>query len=114
MQHLAVSLCHLLDRGFTPTIRRTCSRSHIGTGEVPRRSERSSEKRFFGIPSIHNIREFMALGDDLQAAMRNDVMIAGDLNYDRSVIAPLIGWASSVGQVLDPGARSARMTRARL
>jgi len=56
-------------------------------------------------PLIRGIREFIALGDDLQRAMRKAATIAGERNYDRSAIAPLVAWASSVGQVLDLGVR---------
>jgi hypothetical protein len=56
-------------------------------------------------PLIRNIREFIALGDDLQAAMRKSATIAGERNYDKNAIAPLVAWANSVGQVLDLGVR---------
>jgi hypothetical protein len=56
-------------------------------------------------PLIRSIREFMALGDDLQNAMRKAATIAGEKNYDKIAIAPLIGWANSVGHVLDLGVR---------
>jgi len=56
-------------------------------------------------PLIRSIREFMALGDDLQDAMRKAATIAGERNYDKGAIAPLVAWANSVGQVLDLGVR---------
>lgn len=56
-------------------------------------------------PLIRSIRQFTALGDELQDAMRKAATIAGEKNYDKSAIAPLIGWAHSVGQVLDLGVR---------
>jgi hypothetical protein len=54
---------------------------------------------------IRNIRQFMALGNDLQAAMRKAAVVAGEKNYDKAAIAPLITWANSVAQVLDLGIR---------
>ena len=56
-------------------------------------------------PLIRGVREFIALGNDLQNAMRKAATIAGERNYDRNAIAPLIAWANSVGQVLDLGIR---------
>jgi hypothetical protein len=56
-------------------------------------------------PLIRSIRQFMALGDNLQNAMRKAATIAGEKNYDKAAIAPLVGWAHSVGQVLDLGVR---------
>jgi len=54
---------------------------------------------------IRHIREFMSLGENLQDAMRKATAVAGDSNYERTAIAPLISWANSVGRVLDPGVR---------
>jgi predicted peroxiredoxin len=54
---------------------------------------------------IRNIRQFMALGSDLQTAMRKAAVGAGEKNYDKAAIAPLITWANSVAQVLDLGVR---------
>ncbi len=54
---------------------------------------------------IRNIRQFMALGSDLQTAMRKAAVVAGEKNYDKAAIAPLITWANSVAQVLDLGVR---------
>ena len=54
---------------------------------------------------IRNIRQFMALGSDLQTAMRKAAVVAGEKNYDKFAIAPLITWANSVAQVLDLGVR---------
>ena len=48
-------------------------------------------------PLIRNIRQFMALGDDLPDAMRKAATVAGEKNYDQSAIAPLVTWASSEG-----------------
>jgi hypothetical protein len=56
-------------------------------------------------PLIRGIREFMSLGEDLQEAMRKAATIAGERNYDKGAIAPLIAWSNSVGQVLDLGVR---------
>lgn len=56
-------------------------------------------------PLIQSVRQFMALGDDLQDAMRKAAVIAGESNYDKNAIAPLIGWSTSVSQVLDLGVR---------
>ena len=53
---------------------------------------------------IHGIRQFMALGNDLQNAMRKAATVAGEKDYDRASIAPLVAWATSA-QVLDLGVR---------
>jgi TIR domain-containing protein len=55
-------------------------------------------------PLIRNIRQFMALENDLQNAMRKAATVAGEKDYDRAAIAPLVGWATSA-QVLDLGVR---------
>jgi hypothetical protein len=57
------------------------------------------------LPLIRRIREFMSLGDDLQVAMRKAAVVAGETNYEKSAVAPLIAWANSVAQVLDLGVR---------
>lgn len=57
------------------------------------------------LPLIRNIRQFMALGDDLPDAMRKAATVIGEKHYDRGAIAPLISWANSVAQVLDLGVR---------
>ena len=57
------------------------------------------------LPLIRNIRQFMALGCDLQTAMRKGAIVVGEKNYDKAAIAPLITWANSVAQVLDLGVR---------
>jgi hypothetical protein len=54
---------------------------------------------------IRNIRQFMALGNDLQTAMRKAATVVGETNYDKGAIAPLITWANSVARVLDLGVR---------
>jgi len=56
------------------------------------------------LPLIVNIRQFMALGDDLQNAMRKAATVAGELNYDKTAVAPLIEWANSE-RVLNLGVR---------
>jgi len=73
-----------------------------GSPEEKRRVVREALLRH---PLIRGIREFLALGEDLQGAMRKAATIAGERNYDKGTIAPLIAWASSVGQVLDLGVR---------
>jgi TIR domain len=55
-------------------------------------------------PLIRNIRQFMALENDLQNAMRKAATVAGEKHYDRAAIAPLVGWATSA-RVLDLGVR---------
>jgi predicted peroxiredoxin len=47
----------------------------------------------------------MALGSDLQTAMRKAATVVGEKNYDKAAIAPLITWANAVAQVLDLGIR---------
>ncbi len=55
-------------------------------------------------PLIRGIRQFMALGDDLQDAMRKAATVAGEKNYEKAAIAPLVSWANSAG-VLNLGVR---------
>lgn len=73
-----------------------------GNPEEKRRVVREALLRH---PLIRGIREFMALGDDLQNAMRKAATVAGERNYDKGAVAPLVAWANSVGQVLDLGVR---------
>ncbi len=56
------------------------------------------------LPLINDIRQFMLLGDDLQTAMRKSATVAGEQNYDKIALAPIIQWANSEG-VLDLGMR---------
>lgn len=56
-------------------------------------------------PLVRYIREFIALGEDLQGAMRKAATIAGERDYDKGAIAPLVAWANSVGQVFDLSVR---------
>jgi len=56
------------------------------------------------LPLIVSVRQFMALGDDLQTAMRKAATVAGELRYVNSAVAPLIQWANSE-KVLDLGLR---------
>jgi hypothetical protein len=56
------------------------------------------------LPLIVNIRQFISLGDDLQTAMRKSATVAGEQNYDKTAVAPLIEWANSE-KVLDLGMR---------
>jgi len=55
-------------------------------------------------PLVRNIRQFMALGDDLQDAMRKAATLAGEKNYDKTAIAPLVTWATGE-KALDPAVR---------
>jgi hypothetical protein len=55
-------------------------------------------------PLIRNIRQFLALDNDLQNAMRKAATVAGEKDYDRVAIAPLVAWATSA-KVLDLGVR---------
>jgi len=48
-------------------------------------------------PLIRGIREFMALGDDLQNAMRKAATVAGEKHYEKAAIAPIVSWANSAG-----------------
>jgi hypothetical protein len=56
------------------------------------------------LPLIASVRQFMALGNDLQTAMRKAATIAGEQNYDKSAVSPIITWANSE-KVLDLGVR---------
>jgi TIR domain len=71
-----------------------------GTQDEKRKVVREALLR---LPLIRNIRQFMALGNDLQDAMRKAATVIGEYNYDRGAVAPLITWANSVAQVLDLG-----------
>jgi hypothetical protein len=73
-----------------------------GTAEEKRKVVREALLR---LPLIRSIRQFMALGDTLQHAMRKAAVVAGETNYDKNAIAPLVTWANSVAQVLDLGVR---------
>ena len=73
-----------------------------GTPDEKRKVVREALLR---LPLIRDIRQFMALGDGLQDAMRKAAVLAGEIQYDRSAIAPLVAWANSVAQVLDLGVR---------
>jgi TIR domain len=55
-------------------------------------------------PLIRSIRQFMALGNDLEDAMRKASTVNGEMNYDKGAIAPLISWANSE-KALDLGVR---------
>ncbi len=72
-----------------------------GTIEEKRRVVREALLR---LPLIATIRQFMALGDDLQTSMRKAATVAGEQNYDKNAVAPLIDWANSE-RVLDLGVR---------
>ena len=72
-----------------------------GTPDEKRKVVREALLR---LPLIVNIRQFMALGDGLQTAMRKAATLAGERNYDKSALAPLIQWATSE-KVLDLGIR---------
>ena len=73
-----------------------------GTTDEKRKVVREALLR---LPLIRHIRQFMALGDGLQDAMRKAAVVSGETNYDKSAIAPLVAWASSVAQVFDLGVR---------
>jgi hypothetical protein len=73
-----------------------------GTTDEKRRVVREALLR---LPLVRNIRQFMALGDDLQDAMRKAAVVAGEANYEKGAIAPLVTWANSVADVLDLGVR---------
>jgi hypothetical protein len=57
------------------------------------------------LPLVGYIRQFMGLGEDLQTAMRKAATVAGEGNYERGAIAPLVAWANSIGSVFDLGVR---------
>ncbi|MGH9327571.1 MAG: toll/interleukin-1 receptor domain-containing protein [Terriglobia bacterium] len=73
-----------------------------GTREEKQRVVREALLR---LQLIRNIRQFMALGNDLHDAMRKAATVVGEKNYDKAAIAPLVTWANSVAQVLDLGVR---------
>jgi hypothetical protein len=53
---------------------------------------------------IRNIRQFMALGNNLEDAMRKAATLAGENHYDKTAIAPVVSWATNA-QVLDLNVR---------
>ncbi len=55
-------------------------------------------------PLINSIWQFIALGDDLQTAMRKASTVLGEQNYDRSAVSPLVNWANTE-KALDLGVR---------
>ncbi len=55
-------------------------------------------------PLVRNIRQFIALGNNLPDAMRKAATVAGEKNYDKTAIAPLVSWATSE-KALDLGVR---------
>ncbi len=55
-------------------------------------------------PLLRSIRQFIALGDALEDAMRKAATVAGEENYDGRAIAPLVTWAAGEG-ALDPSVR---------
>ncbi len=73
-----------------------------GTADEKRKVVREALLR---LPLIRSIRQFLALGDDLPDAMRKAAVIAGETDYVKNAIAPLVVWANSIAQVLDPGVR---------
>src|SRR5207253_9501858 len=76
---------------------RTCTRARSRERMVVREA-------LLRLPLIRNIRQFMALGNDLQNAMRKAATVVGEKNYDKAAIAPVVTWATSA-QVLDLGVR---------
>jgi hypothetical protein len=72
-----------------------------GTLEQKRRVVREALLR---LPLIANIRQFIALGNDLQTAMRKAATVGGEQDYDKGAVSPLINWSNSF-QVLDLGVR---------
>jgi hypothetical protein len=60
---------------------------HKGTADEKRKVVREALLR---LPLIPNIRQFMALGNDLQDAMRKAATVIGEQDYDKSAIVPLI------------------------
>lgn len=46
------------------------------------------------LPLIQHIKQFIALGNDLQASMRKAATVAGERNYDASNVAPLVTLAT--------------------
>src|ERR1700732_561766 len=56
------------------------------------------------LPLIRNIRQFMALGNNLENAMRKAATVAGENHYDKTAIAPVVSWATNA-QALDLNVR---------
>lgn len=56
------------------------------------------------LPLVASIRQFMALGDNVQDSTRKAATVAGESKYDQGAVSPLINWANSF-QVLDPDMR---------
>lgn len=47
------------------------------------------------LPLIRNIRQFMALGNNLEDAMRKAATVVGEDHYDKTAIAPVVSWATA-------------------
>jgi hypothetical protein len=54
------------------------------------------------LPLLTSVRQFMALGDNINVALRKAATIAGYAPFDQSAFAPLLEWAQTLG-VLSPG-----------
>ena len=74
---------------------------HRGTLEEKRNVVREAMLKH---PLIRSIRQFIGLGNNLEDAMRKASTVHGEMNYDKSAIAPLISWATSE-KALDLGVR---------
>jgi len=73
-----------------------------GTSEEKKKVVREAMLR---LPLIRSVRQFLALGDNLENAMRKAAVVQGELAYDKGAIAPLITWAHAIGQVFDLNVR---------
>jgi TIR domain len=62
--------------------------------------ERVVREALLRLPLVQSIKQFMALGNDLQASMRKAATVAGEKSYDATNITPLINLATHFG-VLD-------------
>lgn len=56
------------------------------------------------LPLIQHVRQFMALGNNLEDAMRKAATVAGEHNYEKAAIAPAVSWATTAN-VLDLNVR---------
>lgn len=54
------------------------------------------------LPLLTSVRQFIGLGDNINAALRKAATIAGHTPYDQGAFAPLLEWAKSLG-ALTPG-----------
>jgi len=80
--------------------------TYVLTQPYPFRGSETDKKKvvreaMLRLPLIRSIRESLALGDNIESAMRKSATMAGETSYVKEAVAPIVQWATSLGQVLD-------------